>query len=192
MTVRAGEPWGRSGEPKDTDAVARTDVELARASTVAAERQCVQLLGGDLWRTVGGRSNQLLPVDVLNVSIDGRPPIVATAHVIARDRWARHWVAMLNAQWWRGYDLGPRSHPNDGLVDVTWGRLPWTGLAKVARRARTGAHLPHPWLHTERTRQRRFDLDRGFTVWADGVRIGRARRSLEVWVLPDAIEIAPR
>ena len=31
----------------------------------------------------------------------------------------------MNAQWLGDWDLGPRSHPNDGLLDVTDGTLPF-------------------------------------------------------------------
>jgi hypothetical protein len=152
----------------------------------------VTLLSGDLWRTVGGAGTHCLPIDVLRVRLDDGAEHIAAAHVVARSRFARRWLVVMNAQYWRRYDLGPRSHPNDGLADVTTGAVSWADLVKIARRARTGSHLPHPSLHTDRVAEGHWMLDKPLAVRIDGRRVGWARHSIAIAVEPDAVIVAPR
>jgi diacylglycerol kinase family enzyme len=94
----------------------------------------------------------------------------------------------MNAQWYGPYDLGPRSHPDDGLLDTYDARLPLSDLPKVASRARHGAHLPHPGIGERRTRATEVSFDRPLSLELDGVMVGRFR-NLAVRVEPDAIRV---
>ena len=47
----------------------------------------------------------------------------------------------MNAQWVGGLNLGPRAHPNDGLLDVYDARLGLTDVVKVRARARARAPI---------------------------------------------------
>jgi len=198
MTIRKGGSWGSPGSlPEgapvvDSDAALRAVVESARRS--GATPPPVGLLGGDLCRTVGGPGDRLrlttggvvLPIDIGRAEIDGTMYWFC-AHLVARRRW--WWgraAVVMNAQWLGTWDLGPRAHPNDGLLDLTEGSLPLGDRAEARRRARTGTHLPHPALHTARSAHHDLVFDRPVGVWLDGVRVARAARRIVVHIESDA------
>ena len=201
MIVERGRPWGEPGPlPEDgvvvaSDAEARHVVESARRA--GRVPPALGLVGGDLCRTLGGTGDEArlrsaeamtLPVDLGSVLVDGRLHWFV-AHLVARRSWLRgRAVAVMNAQWLGSWDLGPRSHPNDGLLDVTDGDLPLRDRWEARRRARTGTHLPHPALHTSRTAAVQLELDPPLDVWLDGERVARAR-TLAVRVEPDALTV---
>ena len=201
MTVRRGEAWGWPGPlPADgvvvhSDAEARHVVEGARRAGTPVPT--LGLAGGDLCRTLGGTGDvgrmagddaRTFPVDLARVDVDGTRHWFV-AHLIARRRWWRgRVVAVMNAQWLGDWDLGPRSHPDDGLLDVTDGDLPWRDRREARRRVRTGTHLPHPALRTWRPASLHLELDPPLDVWLDGEPVGRAS-TLEVEVEPDALRV---
>ena len=201
MTIRKGEGWGEPGTlPPDApvvldDAGLRAIVEASRRRGV--EPPVVGLLGGDLCRTVGGPGDRTrlasggvrLPIDLGRVEVDGETHWFC-AHLVARRRW--WWgraAVVMNAQWLGDWDLGPRSHPNDGLLDLTDGRLPFGDRGEARRRARTGTHLPHPALHTARAGHHELAFDPPVGVWLDGVRVASAARRVVIDVEPDAAAI---
>jgi hypothetical protein len=200
VSIRRGEAWGAPGALPDDGVVVRSDAE-ARAVIAAARRAhrpfpVVGLLGGDLCRTLGGRGDEgrlrsteamTFTVDVGEVLVDGRFHLFV-AHLVARTRWwTRAFVAM-NAQFLGPLDLGPRSHPGDGLLDTYDARLPLGQLRQVRARARTGSHLPHPAITERRTAAIQVELDRPLGVWLDGERVGEGR-VLSVRLEPDALRV---
>lgn len=201
MTIEKGRPWGAPGQLPDDGVVVHSDAEARRIVTEAlrADRPIppLGLLGGDLCRTLGGvgdesrlhsRDAMTFPADLGRVLVDGRLHWFV-AHLIARRSWWRgRAIAVMNAQWLGDWDLGPRSHPNDGLLDATDGSLPLRDRLAARRRVRTGSHLPHPGLRTTRAAAMTFDLDPALDVELDGDAIGSARH-LVIQVLPDALTI---
>lgn len=201
MTVRRGEAWGAPGALPDDGIVVHADAE-ARAVVTEARRAgrplpVLGLAGGDLCRTLGGTGNEArlrspdavtFPCDLGAVLVDGTLHWFV-AHLIARRSWWRgRAVAVMNAQWLGGLDLGPRAHPGDGLLDVTDGTLPLGDRWEAFRRSRTGTHLPHPALRTSRTAAIQLDLDPSLDVWLDGEKVGRAS-ALSIRVEPDALTV---
>ncbi len=201
MTIQKGQAWGQPGALPDdgvivhSDAQARRIVESARSA--GHPIPTLGLLGGDLCKTLGGtgdgdrlRSDDAMtfPVDLGRIAIDGREHWFL-AHAIARHRaWIGRAVAVMNAQWLGSWDLGPRAHPGDALLDVTDGALPLGDLLKARQRVRLGTHLPHPALHTFRRGEVDIELPRPLGVWLDGDHVGRTRR-LSIKVEPDAIQV---
>jgi diacylglycerol kinase family enzyme len=165
-----------------SDAEARAIVEAARRA--GRPVPAIGFLGGDLARTLGATGDEArlrsdeamtLPVDVGAVLVDGRLHWFV-AHLVARRRfWQGSFAVAMNAEWCGRLSLGPRSHPGDGLLDVTTGSLSWGDRVKARRRARTGDHLPHPDLRTERTAATQLEFERPVDIWLDGQRIGTAR-----------------
>lgn len=199
MTIEKGQPWGEPGPLPAGGVVVRSDAE-ARAVVEAARRAGdpippLGLLGGDLCRTVGGRGDEArlatadavrLPVDLGSVLVDGALHCFV-AHLVARRSWWRgRVVAAMNAQWLGEWDLGPRAHPDDGLLDISDGDLALSERWKARSRLPAGAHLPHPAIRTERTAAAQLDLEPALDVWLDGQRIGRAEH-LSLRVEPDAL-----
>lgn len=196
MIIEKGALWGEPGPLHPDGVLVRSDAELrevvesARRSGAALPE--VGLLGGDLCRTVGGRGDEhrlrtddavRLPVDVARVDLDGEVHWFVS-HLVARGSWWRgRVVAIMNAQWIGAWDVAPRSHPNDGLLDVFDADLPLDDRLKARRRLVTGTHVPHPGIAQRRVPALDLDLDRPTVVRLDGVAVGRAR-SISVALQP--------
>jgi hypothetical protein len=72
-----------------------------------------------------------------------------------------------------------------GVVDAD---LPIGARLQARTRLRTGTHVPHPRIRTERSRAWQVQLTPALDVWLDGVEIARAAR-LAVRVEPDALTV---
>jgi hypothetical protein len=202
VTVRKGQAWGTVGPLPDGAVTVGSDAE-ARAVVEAARRAGrrpppLALLGGDLCRTLGGRGDparfgggnvSLLPVDVGHVLLDGEPHWFV-AHLVARRSWwwGRVFAAM-NAQYLGRWDVAPRSHPGDGLLDLFDARLPVGDRMKARSRLPAGTHVPHPAISERRAAEAVIDLDRPTPIWLDGARLPPARQ-LTIRVEPDALVCA--
>ena len=199
MTIRRGEPWGEAVEsPPDlfvapTDAAARAVVVAARAA--GSELPPIGFAAGDLARTMGGGAGDRFPGTVTRAPIDvvrveaGGQRTWAVAHVVARRRWWRGEVVLaMNAQFLGRYDVAPRSHPNDGRVDIVRvaARMGLRTRLQARRRARTGTHLPHPLIEVRQAATAVLSFQRPLSVWVDGVRWQRATE-LTLTVEPDAL-----
>lgn len=204
MPIAKGTPYGAPGPLPDDAVVVHSDAE-AREVVQDARRDrrpvpTLGLLGGDLCRTLGGgrgdrgREDRLrseggvcFPVDLGEVLLDGRLHLFV-AHLVARSRlWTRAFVAM-NAQWLGEWNLGPRAHPNDGLIDTYDCHLTRGQLLPVRARLGHGAHLPHPGLKERRGSAVSVELERPLVVRLDGVAVGPAQK-LAVRVAPDALQV---
>ncbi|MDP9071053.1 MAG: hypothetical protein M3N68_07175 [Actinomycetota bacterium] len=200
MTVEKGQAWGELAPLPEDGVVVGGDAEARRvleeARRAGQSFPVLGLLGGDLCRTLGGtgdverlRSPQAVtfPVDLGEALVDGRLHLFV-AHLVAHTRlWTRAFVAM-NAQWLGRWNLGPRAHPGDGLLDVYQARLTLGALPKVHARLHHGAHLPHPGVTERRTRAVQVELDRTLPVEVDGEVVGKGR-VLSVRVQPDALRV---
>jgi hypothetical protein len=198
MTIEKGQPWGTAGAlPADaiivrSDAQARAVVERARRA--GTPLPALGLLGGDLCRTVGGAGDEArlrsdeavqLPVDLGAALIDGRLHWFV-AHLVARKRWWRGRVfAAMNAEYLGNWDVAPRSHPNDGLLDTFEVTMAVGERLKARSRLATGTHVPHPGIKQRRVAAVQVDVG-GLDVWLDGERVGPAH-SLSIRVEPDAL-----
>jgi hypothetical protein len=201
VTIRKGQDWGAPGPLPDDGVVVRSDAE-AREAVTAARREgrpapALGLLDGDLCRTLGGtgdearlRSPQAMtfPCDLGAVLLDGRLHWFV-ASLVARGPWwrGRAWLAM-NAAWLGDWNVAPRAHPDDGLLDTFDARIPAGQRPAVRRRLPLGAHLPHPAIAERRAGAAQIRLERPLPVWLDGTAVGEAR-DLSVRVEPDALTI---
>ena len=216
MTIGKGTTWGSPGALPPGSPIVDDDQAL-RVLVVSAMRNGtnlppIGLAGGSLWRTLGGPSSgrrlgrlgvgqgcsetvgepdtslpMHLPVDVIEAHLDGTPSWFV-ASLVAHDRLRRFWLVAMNAQFVGSYQLGPRAHPGDGLVDVFSGKLGWQELAEVARRATNGAHLPHPSIAVGRVAAHEVEFATRVRVSLDGSSVGSVRH-LRLTVLPDAITV---
>jgi hypothetical protein len=195
--IAKGQPWGAPGDLPEGGVVVRSDAEAAAALTEARRERrpfpALGLLGGDLCHTLGGGGADgrlqgvRFTVDLGEALLDGRLHLFV-AHLVARTRlWTRAFVAM-NAQWLGDWNLGPRAHPNDGLLDTYDVRLPPGQLLPVRARLHHGAHLPHPGIKERRSAAVQVELERPLPVRLDGVAAGRAR-VVSVRVQPDALTV---
>jgi diacylglycerol kinase family enzyme len=201
LTVRKGEAWGEPGALADDGVVVHSDAEARRA--VEAARRAGEpppplgLAGGDLCRTLGGRgdverlrSSDALraPVDLGAVLVDGRLHWFV-AHLVARRSWWRGPIlAAMNAEFLGTWDVAPRAHPNDGVLDVieVAADMSLADRVKARRRLPTGSHVPHPAIRQSRRPALQAIFDRPTAVWLDGERMGTAS-ALSVRIEPDAL-----
>ncbi len=200
MTIEKGQPWGAPGALPPDGVVVRSDGE-ARLALEAARRRgepypVLGLLGGDLCRTLAGPGDEprrrsdgamRFPVDLGQVLVDGRFHLFVS-HLVARSPGWRRGVVAMNAQWLGPWNLGPRAHPNDGLLDTYDWRMGPGDLLKVRRRLPAGAHLPHPGIRERRAAATEFHLARPLKVRLDGQVVDEGR-DLAIRVEPDALTV---
>jgi hypothetical protein len=201
MTTEKGQAWGSHGPAPPGTVLVASDAE-ARAAVLDAWRAnrplpTLALLGGDLCRTLGGRGDQerlrsaaalRAPIDLAVAVLDG-VETVFVSHLVARRRWwkGRIFLAM-NAEYLGRWDVAPRSHPNDGLLDTVDLDLSFGDRVKAWRRLRSGAHVPHPGIEQRRVSERTVRFDPPLPVAVDGVDVGAATE-IRLRVLPDALTV---
>lgn len=200
MGIRRGQDWGSSGDLPDGGVIVASDAEARRIVEQARRRgdpiPTLGLAGGDLCRTLGGTGDisrlheggHTVRCDLGSVLIDGRIHWF-TAHLLAmRSLLSGRFVVVMNAAFAGHWNLGPRAHPGDGLLDVSDGSLSPPQRLRAARRARTGTHLPHPDIATSRVAAFSASFERPVRVALDGVRVGTARK-LAVRIERDALRV---
>ncbi|MDE0669922.1 MAG: hypothetical protein OXI48_12990 [bacterium] len=200
MGIRRGHDWGGQGRLPDGGVVVASDAE-ARAAVEAARRRgealpVLGLAGGDLCRTLGGSGDRrrladggsLLTCDLGSVLLDGRIHWF-TAHLVARQSWlVGRVLVVMNAAFLGRWNLGPRAHPGDGLLDISDADLPLRQRLAAWRRLPVGTHLPHPGIVTARRASFAASFERPVPVLLDGAPAGRARR-ITVRVESDALTV---
>lgn len=202
-------PESDSEPQSDSEFSSEFEAELGSERTVFAPRS------GDLLRTLGldeSRSPDQwhqYPIDLglawlsssdqpieIEHDVEADAGLVVApfvAHLTVRNRRFNGFgpglsVAVMNAAWLGPLRLGPRAHPNDGVVDVLEGTVGLLQRREANRRATTGSHVPHPALTTKRAAEWSRTWPRPVRIWLDGRPVGRYR-SVAVEVIPDAGEV---
>jgi len=200
VTIRRGEDWGSVAPVPEGTVVVADDVDLATVLNGASPPPAIGVLAGDLHRTISsspdpghyvvGAPVTIVPVDTVRVCIDGATRIAASHVVARRSWWFGEVLVVANAQFVGAWDVAPRSHPNDGWLDVSHVRARMSLRQRLAARPRlrTASHLPHPDIETSRVRSGRWEFRRPLRIWVDGRRIGRSAW-LEVECEPDALMV---
>jgi diacylglycerol kinase family enzyme len=179
---------------------------LAELASSDEAPSVIGLIGGDLHRTLGSPARSaedlrrdggtLLVVDLGTARLtraDGSEQVVPfAAHVVVRTgagpRFVHHTLVAMNAAFLGADNLGPRAHPDDGLLDLVEGRLGWWDVLRSGSRRRSGTHVPHPGLTQQRCRAVTRDFPGEGRVSVDGVPRGGAVR-VELGVSADAATI---
>lgn len=200
MTIRKGEAWGEpfllvAGTPHcATDAEGAAALHRQRKS--GEPSPTIALTGGLMWDLLGGPTvarrletteTMRFPVDLALVYVNGvEHPFLGSA--VIRSKLWRQGVAILNGQAIGPYRIGQRSHPNDGYLDIVRWRLSFADLPKVAKRARLGAHTPHPGIRESRADDT-FEIEpqKRDCLWIDGIGFGRiAGKTVSLRIEADA------
>ena len=210
MTIRKGEAWGTLVAPGPGMRTVASDHELrelvieSRAS--GQPLPVVGLLGGDMMRTIGGSGDAArfsadepiphVPIDIVEVVADDDRRSWFVSNLVARGpAWAGGWwtgpvTLAMNAQFLGNWDVAPRSHPNDGRVDVVTAEqslgLQQRWLAR--RRLPLGTHVPHPGISIKPHNAVTIDLRRRVPIRLDECAWGTASR-LRLNVEPDAFVV---
>jgi len=99
-------------------------------------------------------------------------------------------VLLLGGDLARTVGATPRSHPNDGRLDVldVDASMSLTQRWKAYRRLPTGTHVPHPAIHVTRVAALQATFGPPLDVWLDGTPTGPVR-NLSLRVEPDALTV---
>lgn len=201
MPIRRGEDWGGPGGLGPNGVLVGSDAEVRRLVEEARRSNSplpeLGLLGGDLCRTLGGRGDAdairspaawRFDVDLGAALLDGRL-FWFCAHLVARRRgWAGEALVAMNAAWRGAWNLGPKAHPGDGLLDIYHGRLSMGDRLRALRRVGTGDHLPHPQIRCHRTGAFQVAFQGPLMVKLDGQPVLRASK-LSIRVEPAALTV---
>ena len=184
MTIRKGEEWGSRIPFPEVLRVAEDDADLATYSP----GEHIALRRGDMHRALGepqvpnhASECTSVPIDAILCRVVSKDGTVAerfaSSSVSIGSWWSGEFVVVSNSGFFGGLNIAPRSHPNDGYVDLVIFE-PWmTRRQRVIarRRARTGTHVPHPhvsisrvtqYTQTKTHRRQRLSLDgRAVTEW---------------------------
>ena len=201
MGITPREQWGKPGVMPPDGLVVNGNEELQEIIESCRrsnnEIPTIGLVGGDLWRTLGGKSHhdrllkgdaQLLSVDLGTALIDGHIYWFAS-HLIARTRiWTgRTWI-VANASHYGNWNIAPRAHPGDGLLDILDLNLTFSDRLKARSRVQAGNHVPHPDIHYQRRPTAQIEMKKETDVWIDGKKITKASQ-ISVRVEPDALRV---
>ena len=205
MGVARGEDWGVVGPVPDDALTASSDGELAdllpgilreRPDAGSLPGPIVALRDGDLCRTLGGRGRArpggeatLVDVDVGEALLDGRLHRFVAHLVVRPNRHPGRWWVAANAAHRGGWNVAPRAHPGDGLLDVLDASVPLGEVPAAWRRLGRGVHVPHPAIRQERTEAIQITFDRPALVQVDGRPAGRVS-DLSIRVRPGALRLA--
>jgi hypothetical protein len=202
VTIEKGREWGWNAALAGDAPVVATNAEL-RTHIEQHRRRGTEIapagiVGGDLWTTVGsptgglerlrGNDARTGPIDVASVLLDGRQFWFGSHLVARRSWWKGPILIVLNAEWIGDWDLGPRSHPNDGHVDVYETNMAFSQRLKARKRLSNGTHLPHPDIRSRRVKALQHEFDQPLDVWLDDVNVGRFT-NLTLRVEPDAMTL---
>ena len=202
MSVGRGRDWGSVEPFPDGGLVVGSDSALAAVVTMVMAAgevmPAIAVTGGDLHRTLGGPDTPeriglghatSVEVDVARVRTPLGEYLFVAHALVGRGPFTRGSHVVMNSQWFGELDLGPRSHPGDGLLDVTIGSLGLRQRRAALARARTGTHVPHPSLTERRGRSFSFATTRPRRLRVDGVVGGEARAfefdlatSVRIWI----------
>ena len=97
------------------------------------------------------------------------------------------WAAM-NAEWLDEWDVEPRAHPGDGLLDTFDVTMSLRDRLKARPRLRTGTHVPHPAIGQQRLARTEVAFATPLGIWVDGVRVGDAT-SLTVRITGELVDV---
>ena len=212
MSIRRGADWGRPARAVTGAVVVADDAALAallgRGGPPPQDGEVV-LTGGDLHRTLGApervdpSTEELVAFDCDVLRGEGTAPdgtvvaLLAVAHVVGlpprRGRgpgslWSGPSFVAASAAFLGEANVGPRAHPGDGLVDLSWGELPRRDRRAARARMLTGTHLPHPAIEERRARSWAAPAGQHYLVRCDGVEVGELR-DLRLTVEPDAVVV---
>ncbi len=188
MVIGKGVDWGSPGTLPPGTPIAASNQALR--ALLRQGTRTIGVTGGDLCRTLGGPGalDMAFPVDLCHVQFDGVADVFA-AHLVARRGWWRGpLVAAMNAQFIDTWDVAPRGHPNDGVVDTFEATLSVADRLKARRRLVSGTHVPHPKIRQRRLITGEIDFGESLEVWLDGAWVG-CSPSVRLRVEPDALTI---
>jgi diacylglycerol kinase family enzyme len=132
--------------------------------------------------------SMVFPIDLCRLTAPGVDELFV-AHCVARNGWLRGPItAVMNAQFIGSWDVAPRSHPNDGVVDVLVISMALGDRLKARKRLASGTHVPHPLIAQRRMSTGEFHFGRPTKILLDGEHV-TTPTDFTITVEPDALTI---
>ena len=172
MTIQKFGPYGTPVPHPSKLVVLRSDREIAQhfiahefatpcTVTKGSIAHSLGVKGGSIHRGDDpGQQLTLVNIDLLRIDYrtktsgdSGLQLIVAGTLAVQRRSLFSACLLLSNSGLLHGRDILPRSHPNDGFVDVLEidQRIKPRQRVLAWRRSKTGSHLPHPFLRVSRS-----------------------------------------
>ena len=185
MNINKGENWGALSPLPSDGLIVRDNKQLLEEITIHKRNgkrlPVFGLLGGDLWRTLGGRLEEsrlygesaiTVDVDLGCVLLDGKIYWFC-AHMLIGGKWIGEQIFISNGAHYGKMNPTPKAHPGDGKFDVLKINLSVIQKIKALKRTASGTHIPHPGIQYERVKAEQFSFPKKTKVEIDGQKIGK-------------------
>ena len=190
MKVNKGQGWGFAAPLPSDGLNIRTNKDLIDQITSykrdGKSLPVFGLLGGDLWRTLGGRHDEsrlyrddatTVDVDLGCVLLDGKIYWFC-AHMLIGSKYFGNRVFISNAAHYGKNNPTPKAHPGDGKFDILETELSAVQTIKAIKRLSAGTHIPHPEIKYERVESKQLSFDQKMRVEIDGQKLGKFKNVL--------------
>jgi hypothetical protein len=163
MPISPGSPWGAISPLPESPLAMTSDRELGiflrDHSAKQIHEQSIFMKSGDIPRVLGVLDRPR-DADCLRVVIDAivvsytdtagneHNDVCIASLSIARRFFRGSICVVTNSGYWKGHEVAPRAHLNDGKLDIfeVSGAMRWSQRRMMWKKTRAGSHLPHPLL----------------------------------------------
>ena len=185
MNIEKGRSWGSLSPLPPEGVIIKTNKELLEKVN-DCKRQGIDLptfglLGGDLWRTLGGRRAEerlyggeatTLDIDLGCALLDGKI-FWFCAHMFIGSKLKGEKIFISNVAHYGKMNPAPKAHPGDGKFDVLEVKLSPFQTFKAVKRVSAGTHIPHPGIKYRQVSSEQFSFGKKLSIEIDGKNIGK-------------------
>ena len=185
MNIEKGRSWGSLSPLPPEGVIIKTNKELLEKVN-DCKRQGIDLptfglLGGDLWRTLGGRRAEerlyggeatTLDVDLGCALLDGKI-FWFCAHMFIGSKLKGEKIFISNVAHYGKMNPAPKAHPGDGKFDMLEVKLSPFQTFKAVKRVSAGTHIPHPGIKYRQVSSEQFSFGKKLSIGIDGKNIGK-------------------
>ena len=185
MNIEKGRSWGSLSPLPPDGVIIKTNKELLEKVN-NCKRQGIDLptfglLGGDLWRTLGGRRAEerlyggeatTLDIDLGCALLDGKI-FWFCAHMFIGSKLKGEKIFISNVAHYGKMNPAPKAHPGDGKFDMLEVKLSPFQTFKAVKRVSAGTHIPHPGIKYRQVSSEQFSFGKKLSIEIDGKNIGK-------------------
>ena len=185
MNIEKGRSWGSLSPLPPEGVIIKTNKELLEKVN-DCKRQGIDLptfglLGGDLWRTLGGRRAEerlyggeatTLDIDLGCALLDGKI-FWFCAHMFIGSKLKGEKIFISNVAHYGKMNPAPKAHPGDGKFDMLEVKLSPLQTFKAVKRVSAGTHIPHPGIKYKQVSSEQFSFEKKLSIEIDGKNIGK-------------------
>tara|TARA_B100001769_G_C21974069_1_gene523946 strand:+ start:238 stop:846 length:609 start_codon:yes stop_codon:yes gene_type:complete len=185
MNIEKGRSWGSLSPLPPEGVIIKTNKELLEKVN-DCKRQGIDLptfglLGGDLWRTLGGRRAEerlyggeatTLDIDLGCALLDGKI-FWFCAHMFIGSKLKGEKIFISNVAHYGKMNPAPKAHPGDGKFDMLEVKLSPFQTFKAVKRVSAGTHIPHPGIKYKQVSSEQFSFEKKLSIEIDGKNIGK-------------------